>query len=153
MGLLTRLTGTRHPDAGIVPRPAEDVRAALLALDGSGVPCRVRAALPDERADLVAECRVERVGVRLRTRMRLVPDRHEVRFLDERWEKRPSDGARTQYGRGYAPMVYRQWETGTGPDGRRRRVETFRFDTRELTDPLRDAVIGAGWTWRGVFRL
>ncbi|MET7270248.1 hypothetical protein ABZS59_03405 [Streptomyces flaveolus] len=153
MGLLARLTGTRRPDGDVVPGPAEDVRAALLALNAPGVPYRVRAALPDERADLVAECRVERVGVRLRTRMRLVPDRHEVRFLDERWETRPSDGAPAQYGRGYAPAVYRQWETGEGPDGRPRRVEAFRFDTREMTDPLRDTVLGAGWTWRGVFRL
>ncbi|MEV5639616.1 hypothetical protein AB0L67_05500 [Streptomyces flaveolus] len=82
-----------------------------------------------------------------------VVPRHEVRFLDERWETRPSGDARAQYGRGDAPAVYRQWETGEGPDGRRRRVEAFSFDTREMTDPLRDTVLGAGWTWRGVFRL
>ncbi|MYR40760.1 hypothetical protein [Streptomyces sp. SID5910] len=154
MGLLTRLTGTRYAAADTVRRPAEEVRAALLGLDGEpDVPFRVRAALPDERADLVAECAVPRVGVRLRTRLRLVPDRHEVRFLDERWETRPSDGTGARYGRGHAPAVYRQWSREAGPDGRRRRVETFRFDTRELTDPLRDTVLGAGWTWRGVFRL
>jgi hypothetical protein len=153
MGFFDRLTGTRRPDGAVAPRPAGDVRAALLALGGTDAPYRVREALPDEKADLVAECHVRRVGVRLRTRMRLVPDRHEVRFLDERWEARPSGDARTQYGRGYAPAVYRQGETREDPDGRRRRAEAFRFDTREMTDPLRDAVLGAGWTWRGVFRL
>jgi hypothetical protein len=76
-----------------------------------------------------------------------------VRFLDERWENRSSDNANAQYGRGNAPATYRQWETKQGPDGRRQKVEVFRFDTREMTDPLRNAVLAAGWTWRGVFKL
>ncbi|MFC6701340.1 hypothetical protein ACFQE4_19075 [Streptomyces thermocoprophilus] len=51
-------------------------------------------------------------------------------------------------------MGTRRRSTGSGtqqdPEGRTQRVEVFRFDTREMTDPLRDAVVGAGWTWRGV---
>ncbi|MBD0423004.1 hypothetical protein H0H10_28270 [Streptomyces sp. TRM S81-3] len=153
MGLFDKLTGTRRPDSAAGPRPAEDVRTALLALNDTDAPYRVRNALPDEKADLVAECHIRRVGVRLRTRMRLVPDKHEVRFLDERWENRSGGNAEGQYGRGHAPAVFRQWEKQQGPDGREHQVEAFRFDTREMTDPLRDAVLGAGWTWRGVFRL
>ncbi|MFK4144666.1 hypothetical protein [Streptomyces sp. NPDC004065] len=148
-----KLTGTKYPDEGVGPLPHREVRAALLALNGPDVPYRVRDATPAERADLVAECAVRRVSVRLRTRMRLIPDEQEVRFLHERWENRPSDNARAQYGRGHAPAVYRQWETERGPDGTRRRVEAFRFDTREMTGPLQNAVLGAGWTWRGVFKL
>ncbi|WP_171168179.1 hypothetical protein [Streptomyces sp. I05A-00742] len=50
--------------------------------------------------------------------------------------------------------VSRQWTYERGPDGRRRRAETFGFDTRELKNPLRDTVLGAGWTSRGaVFSL
>lgn len=154
MGLFDRLTGTKYPDSGVSPRSAEDVRAAILALNETAdVPYRVRNALPAEKADLVAECQIRRVGVRLKTRMRLVPEKHEVRFLDERWEKRPSGNAPAQYGRGHAPAVYRQWEMKQGPDGRRHKIEAFRFDTREMTGPLQNAVLGAGWTWRGVFRL
>ncbi|MGI5377910.1 hypothetical protein ACQEV2_27425 [Streptomyces sp. CA-251387] len=130
-----------------------EVRAALLALNGPDVPYRVRNALPAEKADLVAECRIPRVGVTLKTRMLLIPEKHEVRFLDERWENSSSDNASGQYGRGHAPAVYRQWETKQGPDGHRRKVETFRFDTREMTDPLRNAVLGAGWICRGAFKL
>lgn len=85
--------------------------------------------------------------------MRIVPEQHEVRFLDERWENRSDDNANAQYGRGHAPAVYRQWETKEGPDGRRRKVEAFRFDTREMTDPLQHVVLGAGWAWRGVVKL
>ncbi|MEU7114644.1 hypothetical protein [Streptomyces sp. NPDC046182] len=48
----------------------------------------------------------------------------------------------------------REWTYERGPDGRRRRVETLRFDSRDMKNPLRNAVLGACWTWRGVtFRL
>ncbi|MET8409135.1 hypothetical protein ABZV34_13785 [Streptomyces sp. NPDC005195] len=151
--LWDRLTGTTYPDSGVSPLPSTEIRAALFALNGPDVPYRVRNALPAEKADLVAECRIPRVGVTLKTRMRLIPEKHEVRFLDERWENRSSDQANAQYGRGHAPAVFRQWKTEQGPDGRRRKVETFRFDTREMTDPLRNTVLGAGWTLRGVFKL
>ncbi|MEU8906001.1 hypothetical protein ACFYTG_54870 [Streptomyces mirabilis] len=153
MGFFDKLTGTKYPDRGVVLLPAMELRAALLALNGPDVPFRVRNALPKEKADLVAECRIREVGVALKTRMRLIPEKHEVRFLDERWENRSSDHADARYGRGHAPAVYRQWETKQGPDGRRRKVEAFRFDTREMTDPLRNVVLGAGWTWRGVLKL
>ncbi|MFS4094562.1 hypothetical protein [Streptomyces sp. AF1A] len=130
-----------------------EVRAALFALNGPDVLYRVRNASPDEKSDLVAECEIRRVGVRLKTRMRLVPKKREVRFLAERWENRSSGQADAQYGRGHAPAVFRQWEMKQGPDGRQHKVETFRFDTREMTDPLQNAVLGAGWTWRGVLKL
>ncbi|MDF3303134.1 hypothetical protein P3H78_31920 [Streptomyces sp. K1PA1] len=130
-----------------------EVRGALLALNAPDVPFRVRNALPAEKADLVAECQIRRVGVRLKTRMRLLSDTQEVRFLHERWENRSSDDAHAQYGRGHAPAVYRQWEKEQRPGGKRRGVEAFRFDTREMTDPLQNTVLGAGWTWRGVFKL
>ncbi|MEU8849025.1 hypothetical protein AB0C70_22870 [Streptomyces sp. NPDC048564] len=151
--LWDKLTGTRHPDSGVAPLPSMEVRSVLLALNGPGVPYRVRNALPAEKADLVAECRIPRVGVTLKTWMRLIPEKHEVRFLDERWENRSSDNANAQYGRGHAPAVYRQWETKPGPNGRRHKVETFRFDTREMTEPLRNAVLDAGWIFRGVLKL
>ncbi|MEU1028035.1 hypothetical protein ABZ402_04650 [Streptomyces mirabilis] len=153
MGFFDKLTGTRYPDSGVVLLSAMELRAALLVLNGPDVPFRVRNALPKEKADLVAECRIREVSVALKTRMRLILEKHEVRFLDERWERRSSGHADAQYGRGHAPAVYRQWETKQDPDGRRCKVETFRFDTREMTDPLRNVVLGAGWTWRGVLKL
>ncbi|MFC5656860.1 hypothetical protein [Streptomyces nogalater] len=91
--------------------PAPEVRAALPALNGPDVPYRVPAASPGEKADLVAECRVPRVGLTLKARMRLIPEKREVRTLEERWEKRTSGQAEAQYGRGHAPAVYRQWGT------------------------------------------
>jgi hypothetical protein len=123
MGLFDKLTGTKRPDSGAAPRSIDEVRTALLALNRADAPYRVRNALPDEKADLVAECKTRRVGVTLKTRMCLIPGKREVRFLDERWEDRSSDNANAKYGRGHVPAVYRQWETKQGPDGRRDRVE------------------------------
>ncbi|USQ82961.1 hypothetical protein NFX46_03750 [Streptomyces phaeoluteigriseus] len=153
MGLWSRYrdrrTGTRYPDSGIAPLSAEQVRAALLAVDAAGVPFVVRAALPGEKADVVAEWQVPELRLRLKTRMRLVPENHEVHTLDERWDRSPESGGK-RYGRGPGTKVARQWAYERGPDGRRRRVETFRFDSRDMRDPLVKAVLDAGWTWRGV---
>lgn len=67
MGLFDKPTGTRHPGAGATPRPAGEVRAALL---GSTAPtCR--------RAD---------VPYRVRDGTPSVPESHEVRAMDEQWQ-------------------------------------------------------------------
>ncbi|MFI8824365.1 hypothetical protein [Streptomyces sp. NPDC053431] len=148
-----RFTGTAYPDGGVAPLPAAELRTALLALDGPDVPFRVRDALPSEKADLVAEWRVPTLRLTLRTRLRLVPGSREVRTLHEQWEASTSDSGR-QYSRGAGTRVSRQWTYERGPDGRRRWVETFRFDSRDMRDPLRNTVLDAGWTWRPVlFRL
>ncbi|MDR6974791.1 hypothetical protein J2X68_001469 [Streptomyces sp. 3330] len=166
MGFFDRLTGTRHPRHGLVPRSAEEVRAALFAVNGPEVPFLVREALPGERADLVAEWRVRepswhayfvrtRMQQTLKTRMRLVPGTHEVRTVDEwrevTWVGNPPRLALArEFGRGQVNTVSRQWAVERGPDGRRRLRETYRFDSAQMKDPLRAAVLAAGWVWRGV---
>ncbi|MFD7838851.1 hypothetical protein [Streptomyces sp. NPDC059761] len=150
MGRLTdRWTGTRYPRHGVGARPAPEVRAALLALNGPGVRFVVREGTPKEGADLVAEFEYPALDVTLKTRMRLDPAAHEVRVLEEQWEP-TADSARRQYGRGPANKVFRQWENTKGSDGRRHKTETFRFSTQDMRNPLQRAVLGAGWTWRGV---
>ncbi|MFI5672600.1 hypothetical protein [Streptomyces sp. NPDC051704] len=144
-----RWTGTRYPRSGVAARPAPEVRAALLAVNGPDVRFVVREGTSKEGADLVAEFEYPALDLTLRTRMRLNPAAREVRALEERWEP-SADGARRQYGRGPADTVYRQWETTTGPDGRRHKAETFRFGTQDMRNPLQRAVLNAGWTWRGV---
>ncbi|WP_425245732.1 hypothetical protein [Streptomyces sp. NEAU-NA10] len=147
--LRDKFTGTRYPDRGVTPVPTPELRAVLLGLGRAGVPFRVREALPGEKADLVAEWRVPELRTTLRTRMRFVPGEREVRVLEERWAP-ASEGTGRQYGRGPAVSVSRRWTYEKGPDGRRRKVETFRFDSRDMRNPLLNAVLGAGWTWRGV---
>ncbi|MEU6894693.1 hypothetical protein ABZ934_23345 [Streptomyces sp. NPDC046557] len=143
------MTGTTYPPSGVTPLSAHEVRAALLALNRPDARFVVRQGTAKERADLVAECDVAAWALILKTRMRLDAPAREVRVLEERWEP-VSEGSGRQYGRGPARTIYRKWEFKRGVDGRRRRVETLRFDTREMKDPLQKAVLGAGWTWRGV---
>lgn len=50
MGLFDRLTGTGHPETGVAPLPATELRAALLAFTGPDVPYRVRDGLPEDYA-------------------------------------------------------------------------------------------------------
>ncbi|MFD9560771.1 hypothetical protein [Streptomyces sp. NPDC059994] len=149
MGIFDRLTGTRYPDAGVAARSAAEVRAALLAVNGPGVPFVVRNGAPSERADLVAVWRVRELGITVRTRMRLVPAQREVRAIDEQW-----DAQTREYSRGQVTSVARDWTIERGADGRLQKTEGARFDFAEMRNPLRGAVLDAGWTWRGVvFRI
>ncbi|MGW6574546.1 hypothetical protein ACWGAN_20595 [Streptomyces sp. NPDC054945] len=152
-GFWDRRTGTKYPPHRGTPGAGEELRGALLALGGPGQLFAVREGAAGERADLVAECRVSEMRLTLKISMRLVPAKHEVRVLEERWE--PSlEHSGEQYGRGPGKAVYKQWEIRKDADGRRRKVETFRFETGQVKNSLQNTVLRAGWTWRGVlFRL
>ncbi|MCX2181497.1 hypothetical protein KV205_13285 [Streptomyces sp. SKN60] len=150
MSLFDTLTGTRRPSPGVAPRSAEEIRRALLGLNGSETAYVVRVGTSGEGADLVAEWRIRELRMRLRTRMRLVPETCEVRALDERWEASTPDAPGMRYSRGAGFKVDRRWTYEKGPDGRRHLVETFRFDSRDMRNALVRAVLDAGWTWRGV---
>ncbi|MEV0634907.1 hypothetical protein AB0I77_08050 [Streptomyces sp. NPDC050619] len=54
MGFFDKLTGTKYPDSGVAPRSAEEVRAALLAINGPGVPYVVRDGTSSGRASTPA---------------------------------------------------------------------------------------------------
>ncbi|MFJ2133609.1 hypothetical protein ACIP4W_21150 [Streptomyces sp. NPDC088846] len=166
MGFFDKLTGTKRASSGVAPRSAEEVRAALLGINGPDVPYVVRNGTSSEGADLVAEWRVREPAWRtffvrtqlsrtLKTRMRLVPANHEVRALDEQWEvtwvgDTPRLARSREYARGQVTTVSRQWKVERGADGRLHRTEVFRCDPAEMKTPLQDAVLGAGWTWRAV---
>lgn len=162
MGLFDKLTGTKRPDSGVAPRSAADVRAALLGLNGPDVPYTLRDGSPED-ADLVAEWRLSEPAWRgvfaetqltraLQIRMRLVPESHEVRALDLQSAVNWVGGmpVSKKWGRGPASTTSRQWTVGRGDDGRFEMTETFRFDSSEMKDPVRNAVLTAGWTWRGI---
>jgi hypothetical protein len=46
--------------------------------------------------------------------------------------------------------VSRRWTVERGADGGIQWTEDFLFDSAELKTPLQEAVLSAGWTWRGV---
>ncbi|MFI9721676.1 hypothetical protein ACIHFE_18795 [Streptomyces sp. NPDC052396] len=166
MGLFDKLTGTRYPDDGVPPRPVQELRAALLALNGPDVPWVVHTATAKERADLVAEWRVmepawhgffqrNQLDRTVKTHMRLDTRNHEVRTIDHQREvtwvgnpPRPAFGG--EWSRGQVTAVSRRWVVKRGPDGSLHKEEVFRFDPAEMKIPLRQTVLDAGWTWRGM---
>ncbi|MEU9234030.1 hypothetical protein [Streptomyces subrutilus] len=160
--------GTRHADAGAKAVPTHELRAALLALNGTGVPFSIRET-GTGRAHLLAEWRFleppsgsgitrRQVERTLKIWMHLSPLDREVRAMDEQFEVTragapPGRTVARAHGRGPIRGVQKQWTMKAGPDGRRHKVETFSFDSRDLKNPLRNTVLEAGWTWRGVYRL
>lgn len=165
MGLFDKLAGTRRPNKGVTPRSVEEVKTALFRLNGPEVPYIVRDG-GAEGADLLAEWRIaepawatffirSQMTRALQIQMRLIPATHEVRALDRQWEvtwvgDKPRLASSTEYSRGQVTTVSRRWTVGKAGDGSLEPTETFRFDTSALKVALREVVLEAGWTWRGV---
>ncbi|MEV2217923.1 hypothetical protein AB0H86_41950 [Streptomyces sp. NPDC050997] len=165
MGLFDKLTGTKHPDNGVAPRSAAEVRKALLGLNQPDVPYVIRDGAA-KGADLVAEWRMaepawqaifieSQLTRAVRIRMRLVQEDHEVRALEEGWEvtrvgNPPKFKISGSYSRGPDRTVSRHYRVERGESGRLEATETFRFNGADLRNPLEDAVLQSGWTWRGV---
>ncbi|MFE0581510.1 hypothetical protein [Streptomyces sp. NPDC058874] len=161
MGLFDRLTGTRHPEPGTPPLPAAELRAALFALAGPDAPFTLREGTATEGAQLVAVWHIPPGPghpKRGHTLLRLDAGAREVRALDEKWERpergeRSVDGSGLRYSRGPISSTSKQWKVGRDAEGRRRLVSESGFSSAAVKAPLREAVLSAGWTWRGVFRL
>jgi hypothetical protein len=165
MGFFDMLTGTKRPEAGVAPRPAEELRTALLGLNGPDVPYIISNGAA-HGADLVAEWRIAEpawqtffIGSQLthaiRIRMRLAEDIPEVRAVEESWEvtrvgNPPRLQTSAEYARGAGRTVSRRYTLQRGESGRLEATESFGFDSAQLTGPLRDAALRSGWTWRGV---
>lgn len=165
MGLFDKLTGTKRPADGVARRSAAEVHAALLGLNRPDVPYVIRDGRA-EGADLVAEWRIldpawqtffarTQVSRVFQVRMRLVPEKHEVRSLDQQLEvtwvgDTPRLAVAAEAQRGQVQTVSKRWTLGGGEDGGLEANETFSFDSADLKNPLQDTILGAGWTWRGV---
>ncbi|MFF7328622.1 hypothetical protein [Streptomyces sp. NPDC008150] len=161
MGFFDKLNGTRRPAAGVAAVPAARMREALLGVNRSDAPYVVRDAPADDTADLVAEWRMteprwhalfldSQMSRAVRIRMRLVAESHEVRVVEEQREVRrvgnpPRMVVSSEVTRGPSRTVTRYYSVGGGTA-----TQVFRYDSSELRDPLRNIVLGAGWTWRGV---
>ncbi|MFJ2583954.1 hypothetical protein [Streptomyces sp. NPDC087538] len=91
----------------------------------------------------------------LQVRLRLAPDRHEVRAVDRMWQvtwagDTPRLALSAEAARGQVSVSTKSWMLGRGEDGEDGPTQTFGVDTSDLKDPVRDAMLTAGWTWRGV---
>lgn len=161
MGLFDKLTGTKHPAEGVAPRAATEVYNALLGLNRPDIPWVVRDGRA-EGADLVAEWRVmepawntffitNQLSRFFQIRMRLDPEKNEVRSLDKEYEvswvgDTPRVAVAAAAQRGQVHTASKQWTFG-GKDGV---TETFSFNTSDMKHPLQETVLAGGWTWRGV---
>ena len=148
MRLLDTLRGSRGPDPGVSPRPAGELRAALLAIGEGGVPWTVA---EDDEGRLVATWDLGGDGSRRRPHatfrvvMRLDEATHAVHAIDE-LAKRGGVGRSVQRGN-IAGSRFRKTYM-RGPDGYEL-VSEERSSNADLRDRLRAAVTGAGWAWSG----
>ncbi|MEE1834193.1 hypothetical protein [Streptomyces sp. SP17KL33] len=165
MGLFDKLTGTKRPPDNVAPRSAAEIQVALLGLNSPEVPYVIRDGRA-EGADLVAEWRIldpvwrtffvrAQVSRIFQIRMRLVPEKNEVRSLDQQYEvtwvdDNPRLVIAAEAQRGQVQTVSKRWTLGGGRDGGLEATETFSFDSSDLKNPLQNTVLSAGWTWRGV---
>lgn len=158
MSFFRRQRPAAQPTDGVPASSADDLRRALLALNGPGVPYVIRDGAP-EGVDLVAAwetVKPARAGMLGRTRegeafqirMRLVPDAYEVRSIDHAWEftltgNDPARRRTRSHTQGQLKKTYWGHEVGPTPDP----SHTYRFNTADLKSALRSTTLTAAWTW------
>ena len=165
MGLLDFFTGTKRPAAGVVVKMPAEVRSALLAVNRPTAPFVVRDGAP-EKVDIVAEWRIvdaswheifAKAGLvkTFKILMRLAPDEHEVRAVDQEWSVEwrvgiPSLSLAAEAFRGQKKEISFGSAYAFTENAGYGEVYRYKFATGEIKTPLQNAVLAAGWTWRGV---
>ncbi|AZV80468.1 hypothetical protein EBB79_13750 [Parasedimentitalea marina] len=165
MGLFDWLSGTKKPETGTEPAPAEDVQAAILAVNRDTAPYSVRTC-SDGSCDFMAEWQIvdakwvevfAKAGLEraARIKMRLDVDKREVRAVDEdytiSWRVGvPQLSFSASAFRGQKKEVSFGRAYGFTEELRPGEIYNYRFDSKEMKAPLQDVVTGKGWVWRGV---
>jgi hypothetical protein len=165
MGILDFLTSTKRPPAGTAVRSPQEVVTALLGLNRPTAPYRLVDGKA-EKVDVIAEWRIvdakwyeifSKAGLSkvFRIYLKLDPEKHEVRASDREYTLQWSAGVpklsvavsafkgqvqEVEFGKAYA-------FTETLAPGQ---VYNYRFNTKELKQPIQDAVTSCGWTYRGI---
>lgn len=165
MGLFDMFTGTKRPASGTTPRPQDEVRNSLLALNRPDAPFVIRDGAPDG-VDLVSEWKVrdpgwydyfKAVGMHrtFQVHMKFDANKSELRSVDKEWLLEWANGVplvkpAKQYGRGQINQTERRFTFERDERGKIRKVEEGTFSARDLKSPIQDVVTDMGWTWRGV---
>ncbi len=165
MGLFDFLTSTKRPAAGTPTLSPQDVRDRLLRLNRPTAPYQLIDGAA-EHVDVIAEWKVvdaqwheifSQAGLKkvFRIYLKLDPAAHEVRAMDREYTVSWSAGVaklsvavssfkgqkqEIEFGKGYA-------FTETLAPGQ---VYNYRFNTKEIKQPIQEAVTGCGWTYKGV---
>ena len=165
MGLFDWMTGSKRAPAGVPRLAGPALRDSLLAVNRDTAPFTVRDGAP-EGVDMVAEWRIvdaqwyeifAKAGVQrvFKVLMKFDEAKGEVRAVDQAWEVEWSAGipvlsARAEGIRGQTWEKSFETVYAFREDLSFGEVYSYRFDTSEIKDPLRAAVLEAGWGWRGV---
>jgi hypothetical protein len=165
MRLLDFFSSTKRPKDGVAVCSAGDVRAKLLGVNRPTAPFEVIDGSA-EGVDLIAEWRIvdanwyqifAKAGLSkvFKISMKLDEANHEVRAVDREYEVSWTAGVPTlslsaeafrgqkqsiEFGKAYA--FTENLEYG--------QVYNYRFETKEIKQPLQDAVTTCGWTYKGV---
>lgn len=165
MGLFDWMTGTRAPPAGTKRQSTAALRKSLMAVNRKTAPFVIRDG-KKEGVDMVAEWRVvdakwyeifAKAGIKkvYKILMKFDEAKGEVRAVDELWEVEWRAGVPTLSASGSASRG-QNWEKSFETvyafreDGSFGEIYDYRFDTTEIKNPVRAAVLEAGWRWRGV---
>jgi hypothetical protein len=165
MGLFDWLTGTKAAPAGVERQPVAELRRRLLAVNRDTAPFVIRDGAA-EGVDLVAEWKIvdaqwyevfAKAGIErvFKVLMKFEEAQGEVRAVDQEWSVEWSAGIPDL---SLAASAFRgqKMEMSFGSafafteDLSYGQVYRYRFDTRELKNPLIEAAHQAGWGWKGV---
>lgn len=168
MGFLDFFTSTRKPAAGVPVLSPEQVKQKLLAVNRPTAPFKITDGSA-EGVDLIAEWKVvdaqwyeifAKAGLKktFRILLKLDPQKHEVRAQDREFEISWTAGVpkvsvavsgfkgqKQEISFGTAYAFTEELKPG--------QVYNYRFNTKELKEPLQEAVTSSGWTYKGVVKL
>jgi len=168
MGFLDFFTSTRKPAAGVPVLSSEQVKQKLLAVNRPTAPFKITDGSA-EGVDLIAEWKVvdaqwyeifAKAGLKktFRILLKLDPQKHEVRAQDREFEISWTAGVpkvsvavsgfkgqKQEISFGTAYAFTEELKPG--------QVYNYRFNTKELKEPLQEAVTSSGWTYKGVVKL
>ena len=165
MGLFDFISGTKAPPKGVARVSSAELRERLLGLNRDTAPWQVRDGAA-EGVDLVAEWRVAdarwyeffaKAGLEKvhQVLMKFDQAKGEVRSVDKDWTVSWTAGvprltATAEAFRGRKVEVSFERTYAFREDLSFGEVYEYRFNTQEFKGPVRDAVLAAGWGWRGV---
>ena len=164
MGFFDFLTSTRRPEKGTPVLRADEVRARLLAVNRDTAPWRIVEGKGDGE-DLVAEWRIvdakwyeifAKAGLKKVFRISMTIDSatHEVQALDHEYTLEWSAGVpqmtlAAKAFRGQQQSVELGTAVAFTENLRPGVVYNYKLSTKELKEPIQEAVTACGWTYKG----
>jgi hypothetical protein len=164
MGFLDFLTSTRRPAAGTPALSPEQVRERILALNRPSAPFQIMDG-KSENAELIAEWKIvdaqwyeifAKAGLSkvFKIYLTLVPEKQEVQALDKEYSVEwragvPKLSIAAKAFRGQTQSIEFGKAYGFTEELKPGVVYNYRFNTKEIKQPIQDAVTAAGWTYKG----